>query len=81
MNHHGGAGLVPSLAWADLKHEWVLSLCLFLAVAAVVGPLLLLFGLKNGTMETLRGRLLEDPRNREIRPMVSRSFTPNGWIS
>ncbi|MDD9300899.1 MAG: hypothetical protein HUK40_00585 [Desulfobacter sp.] len=37
-------GLVPSLAWADLKHEWILSLCLFLAVAAVVGPLLLLFG-------------------------------------
>ena len=79
MNHPGGAGLVPSLAWADLKHEWVLSLCLFLAVAAVVGPLLLLFGLKNGTMETLRGRLLEDPRNREIRPMVSRSFTPQ-WL-
>ncbi|WP_051957846.1 ABC transporter permease [Desulfobacter vibrioformis] len=79
MTHGGGAGLVPSLAWADLKHEWVLSLCLFLAVAAVIGPLLLLFGLKNGTMETLRGRLLEDPRNREIRPMVSRSFTPQ-WL-
>ena len=77
--NHGGAGLVPSIAWADLKHEWVLSLCLFLAVAAVVGPLLLLFGLKNGTMETLRGRLLEDPRNREIWPMVSRSFTPQ-WL-
>ncbi|WDP85676.1 MAG: ABC transporter permease [Desulfobacter sp.] len=30
-------------------------------------------------METLRSRLLQDPRNREIRPMVSRSFTPD-WL-
>jgi len=70
---------IPGLAWADIRHEWILSLCLFLAVAAVIGPLLLLFGLKNGTVETLRGRLLQDPKNREIRPMVSRSFTPR-WL-
>ncbi len=80
MNRQRSAGLVPGLALADLKHEWILSLCLFLAVAAVAGPLLLLFGLKNGTMETLRSRLLQDPRNREIRPMVSRSFTPQ-WLN
>ncbi|SMD02286.1 putative ABC transport system permease protein [Desulfocicer vacuolatum DSM 3385] len=80
MNRQRSAGLVPGLALADLKHEWILSICLFLAVAAVVGPLLLLFGLKNGTMETLRSRLLQDPRNREIRPMVSRSFTPQ-WLN
>ncbi|MBU2429951.1 MAG: ABC transporter permease, partial [Proteobacteria bacterium] len=72
-------GLIAGLAWADLRHEWVLSLCLCLAVAAVVGPLLLLFGLKTGTIETLRSRLLQDPRNREIRPMISRSFTPE-WL-
>ncbi|MBU1340305.1 MAG: hypothetical protein KKE44_18410 [Proteobacteria bacterium] len=80
MSGQRSIGLVAGLAWADLKHEWILSLCLFLAVAAVVGPLLLLFGLKNGTMETLRFRLLQDPRNREIRPMVSRSFTPE-WLN
>ncbi|ACN13943.1 ABC-type transporter, permease protein [Desulforapulum autotrophicum HRM2] len=80
MKQQRSTGLIPGLALADLKHEWILSLCLFLAVAAVVGPLLLLFGLKNGTMETLRSRLLQDPRNREIRPMVSRSFTPQ-WLN
>ena len=80
MNRQRSTGLIPGLALADLKHEWILSLCLFMAVAAVVGPLLLLFGLKNGTMETLRSRLLQDPRNREIRPMVSRSFTPQ-WLN
>jgi putative ABC transport system permease protein len=79
MNRQKSLGLVATLAWADLKHEWILSLCLFLAVAAVAGPLLLLFSLKNGTVETLRTRLLQDPRNREIRPMVSRSFTPH-WL-
>ncbi len=80
MNQQRSAGLVAGLAWADLKHEWILSLCLFMAVAAVVGPILLLFGLKNGTIETLRSRLLQDPRNREIRPMISRSFTPE-WLN
>lgn len=70
---------MAELAWTHLKHEWILSLCLFLAMAAVIGPLLLLFGLKNGTIETLRFRLLQDPRNREIRPMVSRSFT-QAWL-
>ncbi|MFH2132437.1 MAG: FtsX-like permease family protein [bacterium] len=80
MSRQRSTGLVAGLAWADLKHEWILSLCLFLAVAAVVGPLLLLFGLKNGTVETLRSRLLQDPRNREIRPMISRSFTPE-WLN
>ncbi|MFH2059416.1 MAG: FtsX-like permease family protein [Pseudomonadota bacterium] len=79
MSRQRSIGLIAGLAWADLKHEWILSLCLFLAVSAVVGPLLLLFGLKNGTVETLRSRLLQDPRNREIRPMISRSFTPE-WL-
>jgi putative ABC transport system permease protein len=51
-----------------------------MAVAAVVSPLLLLFGLKYGTIETLRQRLIQDPRNREIRPLVSRSF-PHTWFA
>jgi putative ABC transport system permease protein len=73
-NRLASKGLVFWLAQADLVHEWVLSLCLVLAVAAILGPLLLLFGLKYGTIATLRQRLIEDPRNREIRPLVSRSF-------
>ncbi len=67
-------GLVLRLALADLAHEWILTLCLVLAIAAVISPLLLLFGLKYGTIETLRYRLIQDPRNREVRPLVSRSF-------
>lgn len=73
------AGMVLRLARADLMHEWVLTMCLVLAVAAVLSPLLLLFGLKFGTIETLRHRLIEDPRNREIRPMTSRSYSLD-WL-
>jgi putative ABC transport system permease protein len=50
-----------------------------MAVAAVLSPLLLIFGLKYGTIETLRFRLVQDPRNREIRPLVSKSFAKT-WI-
>ncbi len=66
--------MIFHLSAADLKHEWTLSLCLMLAIAAVIAPLLLLFGLKYGTIETLRERLIQDPRNREIRPLISRTF-------
>ncbi len=71
---------VLRLALADLIHEWILSLCLVMAVAAVLSPLFLLFGLKHGTIETMRRRLIQDPRNREIRPLVSSSFTKE-WIN
>lgn len=71
----GERGIVFRLAGADLRHEWILTICLIMAIAAVLSPLLLLFGLKYGTIETLRYRLVQDPRNREIRPMVSKSFT------
>jgi len=73
-------GLVLSLARKDLRYEWVLSLCLVMAVAAVLGPILILFGLKFGSIQLLTNRLIDDPRNCEIRPMVSRSFD-RSWFS
>lgn len=73
-------GLVLSLCLKDLRHEWMLTLCMIMAVAAVLGPLLILFGLKFGTVETLRGRLINDPRNREIRPVSSHSFSQQ-WFA
>ena len=43
---------VLELALADLRHEWVLTLCMVLALAAVIAPLMLLMGLKYGTIAT-----------------------------
>lgn len=75
MNGAGGQRLrVLVLAAAHLRHEWVLTLCLVSALAAVLAPLLILMGLKEGTIETLRDRLVRDPVYREIRPAITRTF-------
>lgn len=57
------------LSLSDLFHEWKLSSCLIFAIAGVIAPLLLLFGLKYGTFTALRLKLVEDPKNREIIPL------------
>ncbi|MBM9536202.1 FtsX-like permease family protein [Desulfobulbus alkaliphilus] len=71
--------LILRLAFKDLRHDWLLSICLVLAISSIIAPLLILFGLKFGTIETLRSRLIEDPKNREIRPIVTRSY-PREWF-
>ncbi|HEU4616890.1 MAG TPA: hypothetical protein VFV10_02575, partial [Gammaproteobacteria bacterium] len=40
--------LVGRLALDDYRHEWVLSTCAVLSLAAVLIPLMVLFGLKYG---------------------------------
>lgn len=62
------AWTIVRLALADIKHEWLMSLCLILAVTSIAAPLLLFFGLKTGTIETLRNRLLDNPSTLEILP-------------
>ena len=59
---------VAYLAMRDYLHEWVLSSCYILALAAVLLPLLVLFGLKTGIISNLLSPLKEDPRYRQIVP-------------
>lgn len=59
------------LALEDLFYDKKISLCVVASVLAVVGPLLLLFGLKFGIVSQLRGELLSDPRNKEIQMTAS----------
>ena len=54
------------LAWQDFAFEWRVSICLVFALAAVLAPLLVLFGLKSGIITTMTERLRADPRNLEI---------------
>ncbi|ALS13347.1 type IV secretion associated ABC transporter permease TagS [Pseudomonas aeruginosa] len=63
------AGLLLSLAWADYRGEARLSLCAIFALAAVITPLLVLFGLKYGLVSTLTERLERAPSVREIIPV------------
>jgi putative ABC transport system permease protein len=54
------------MAYRDFLHDRRLSLCFVLALMAVLAPLLVLFGLKFGLVDTLAQRLVETPRTREI---------------
>ncbi|NNF97775.1 MAG: FtsX-like permease family protein [Desulfobacteraceae bacterium] len=66
---------VSRLALRDYFHERLLSICAVLGLAAVLAPLLVLFGLKNGIINTLADRLITDPRNMEISPVGSGRYT------
>ncbi len=70
---------VLTLAFKDYSHEWRLSGCFILGLAAVLGPLLILFGLKFGIVSQMVQALIEDPRNREIQPLGSGRYGPE-WF-
>ena len=72
--------LVAQLALEDYRHEWVISGCAVLALAAVLIPLLVLFGLKYGIITSLLDPLVENPRYREITPVTSGSYGPE-WLA
>lgn len=73
--------LVAGLAFDDYRHEWVLSACSVLALAAVLIPLLVLFGLRYGIVANLLDPLIENPRYREIAPITSGHFPPEWFES
>ena len=62
------------LASRDYAHEGQMSGCFVLALAAVLGPMLVLFGLKFGIVGGMLQQLVENPENREIRPVSSGQF-------
>ncbi|MDM8569260.1 hypothetical protein QUF50_07105, partial [Thiotrichales bacterium HSG1] len=72
--------IIPRLAAQDLWHDWILTLCMVLAIAAILTPLEVLLGLKYGTIQTMHERLMEDPVNREIRPTRTLHLNPQWFI-
>ncbi len=58
--------LAARLALKDLLHERTHFLCQVLALAAVLAPLLILYGLKTGVLETLTRGLAADAAVRQI---------------
>lgn len=70
---------VIALSWADFCHDWRVAVCQVLALAAVMTPLLVLLGLKTGIVETLKNRLLHDPRNLEVVLVGSYRLAPE-WF-
>jgi putative ABC transport system permease protein len=68
------------LASRDYRNEWQMSSFLIIALAAVLGPMMILYGLKFGIVGSMLGTLIEDPRNREIRPIGSGRYD-SAWIA
>jgi putative ABC transport system permease protein len=66
--------LVVGLAARDCLYDRRLFVCFAAAFAAVLAPLLVVYGLKYGIIDHLIGTLTEDPRNREVVGIVNRSF-------
>ncbi len=67
------------LALTDYFYEWQISSCFILALAAVLAPMMILFALKFGIIGSMMEQLIEDPRNREIRPVGSGHYDP-AWF-
>jgi putative ABC transport system permease protein len=78
--HIHGLKTVVRLSLRDYFHERLLSACAVLALAAILAPLLVLFGVKNGIINTMADRLIEDPRNREVSPIGSGRYGQD-WFS
>lgn len=62
------------LAGRDYFIEWQMSGFAVLALAAVLGPMLILFGLKNGIVGSMLDQLVHQPKNLEIRSVGSGRF-------
>ncbi len=68
------------LSFRDYSHEWRMSGCFIFALASVLAPMMILFGLKFGIVSTMVDGLVENPSNREIRPVGSGRFSEQ-WIA
>lgn len=71
---------VTWLAMRDLWHQRLASLVLVFALASVLTPLLVLFGLKFGVVDNLVRELVQDPRNREIR-LIGHGRFDHAWFT
>ncbi len=71
--------LLLGLALADARHESLLTGCAILSLAAMLTPLLVLFGVRHGIVDTLQERLHSDPRTVELIPQGSRAYSPE-WL-
>ena len=70
---------IVRLSFRDYSHEWRMSGCFILALASVLAPMMILFGLKFGVVSTMIDDLVENPVNREIRPIGSGNYDA-AWI-
>jgi putative ABC transport system permease protein len=67
------------LSFRDYSHEWRMSGCFVFALASVLAPMMILFGLKFGIVSSMISGLVDNPVNREIRPISSGHYSEQ-WV-
>jgi putative ABC transport system permease protein len=67
------------LSFRDYIHEWRMSGCFVFALSSVLAPMMILFGLKFGIVNNMVSSLIENPVNREIKPIGSGRYDQT-WI-
>ena len=67
------------LVFADLRFEWILSLCMILALGAVFAPLFILLGLQGGIIGNMLDDLQKDPVSRLVMPKWETSLDAS-WL-
>lgn len=68
--------LILTLAFKELRHDWKATGVLLCVIVSIVTPLLILFGLKQGVINTQRELLLNDPCNLEIKMLGHYHLSP-----
>lgn len=68
-----------NMAWLDYRYEALLSACSVFVLAAVLAPLMVLLGVRNGVVQAMTERLLNDPRTLEVTPSGSGKYDPQ-WF-
>ena len=71
---------VAGMAARDLMHEKLMALWTILGLAALTTPLLIMFGLKFGIVESMKSHLIGSAVNREIRPTDFRPYSQE-WLA
>lgn len=69
------------LALKDLWYDRKVSLCIIAALVAVIAPLLLLFGLKQGVVSQLQHDLSQKPDLLEIKTQGNTHRLKQDWIN
>lgn len=59
---------IASLIFSDIRFEWILSVCMVLALSAVFAPLFILFGLQEGIVGNMLDKLKSDPSSCLVTP-------------
>lgn len=70
---------IIGLVFADLRFEWILSLCMVLALGAVFAPLFILLGLQGGIIGNMLDELQKDPVSRLVMPKWETSLD-EAWL-